>query len=247
MKHLLIKSTFYLWLAYVLSGCNQTNESQSNYEPSNNEKLSEKPEKLIDPIPSVKIGNQIWMKEDLKTKTYTNGDSISIAKSSKDWKEFNKSQKGCYLILPNGTFIYNGFALTDKRGILPNGFYIPTYEDFNGLFKFLGSGDSQKGIATKAISSYNILIEEWIDDPVDGGLQNIEVKCTNSSGFSAQKGGFVYDSGNKNEGNCSFWWTSSLEGNNIVVVDIGYCSQDLGGGKGYYPKEYGFAIRGLKK
>lgn len=33
----------------------------------------------------------------------------------------------------------------------------------------------------------------------------------------------------------------------MIVVDIGWCSQDLGGGKGAYPKSFGFAVRSLKK
>jgi hypothetical protein len=57
----------------------------------------------------------------------------------------------------------------------------------------------------------------------------------------------VYEHGSESGGNCSYWWTASSEGANTIVVDIGWCSQDSGGGKGSYPKAFGFAVRAIKK
>ena len=86
-----------------------------------------------------------------------------------------------------------------------------------------------------------------IGDQETGGLEKVETKTNGKSGFKAKKGGHVYDHGAGNEGNCSYWWTSSSEGKDKIVADIGYCSQDLGGGKGVYPSTYGFAVRAIKK
>ena len=199
-------------------------------------------------VPIIKIGQQEWMTEDINVTSYNNGDPISEAKNEKQWKDYSNKKLGCYRKLTNGTYVYNGFAVVDGRGIVPIGFAIPTYNQFNKLITFVGGGDSQSGKATKSLATYSIYIEDWVGDQETGGLEYVEIKTNGNSGFKAKKGGFVYDHGAVgNEGNCSYWWTSSYEGQDKIVVDIGYCSQDLGGGKGIYPSTYGFAIRAIKK
>jgi uncharacterized protein (TIGR02145 family) len=193
---------------------------------------------------SVKIGTQEWMAEDLKTTVYNNGDGIYEAKSEKQWKEYSNKKMGCYRKLNNSTYVYNGFAITDKRGIIPRSYCLPKYQDFKILIKFLGDGDSQSGKATKSLASYPIFKEDFRN----GSLETVEIKTNGTSKFNAKKGGFVYDNGSLgNEGNCSYWWTDSYDENGLIVVDIGYCSQDLGGGKGSYPLTFGFAVRAIKK
>jgi uncharacterized protein (TIGR02145 family) len=210
-------------------------------------------------VSTVKIGTQEWMTEDIKTTVYNNGDPIYEAKQEEQWVECANKKIGCYRKLSNGTLVYNGFAVNDERGILPIGFELPTYSQFAQLIKFLGGGESQMGKATKSLAAYPIIVEEW-SDKYGGGLVPVEIKTNGSSGFKAKAGGFVYDNGSldnmwdhdSGNCNCSYWWTasyevSSYEEGNIVVVDIGYCSQDLGGGKGLYPPTFGFAVRGIKK
>ena len=198
------------------------------------------------------------MQEDLKVKVYNNGDPIFLAQTPEAWESFGKRKIGCLRILKNGTYIYNGYAIDDKRGIIPTGFELPTSLDFKSLFKFLGGGESQAGKASLSLASYPIFVEEWVGGS-KGGLDFVEKKSNNRSGFSAKSGGFVYDHGGLenmfDHANCSFWWTSTpikiehedgtLDGRK--VVDIGYCSQDLGGGEQDMSLRYGFAIRAIRK
>jgi uncharacterized protein (TIGR02145 family) len=136
--------------------------------------------------------------------------------------------------------------MNDARGIIPAGFQIPSTDDFKKLLKFLGAGSSQTGKATKAMANYSITMEEWVESISD--FKNVTVKGTGADGFNAQKGGYIYDHGETGgQGSCSFWWTSTTSGKDYGVVDIGYCSQDLGGGSGNYPASYGFALRAIKK
>jgi len=210
-------------------------------------------------VSTVKIGTQEWMTEDIKTTVYNNGDPIYEAKQEEQWVECANKKIGCYRKLSNGTLVYNGFAVNDERGILPIGFELPTYSQFAQLIKFLGGGESQMGKATKSLATYPIII------PGNDFQKDVNLKTNGSSGFKAKAGGFVYESGGLDNNmwetnfcNCSYWWTASNEvssyeeadvviAGNIVVVDIGYCSQDLGGGKGLYPPTFGFAVRGIKK
>jgi uncharacterized protein (TIGR02145 family) len=201
-------------------------------------------------INTVKIGQQEWMSTDLKTTKYNNGKPIPEAKTDDQWNKYSENHEGCYRRLENNTIIYNGyavFAITDNGGIIPSGFKIPTYNDFEKLYNFLGQGDSQSGSATKALASYPIDVEQWVGDEESGGLETVKIKTNNSSGFNATKGGFVYDYGSiGGEGSCSFWWTSTFEEYGYVIFDIGYCSQDAGGGNSIFPAAAGFALRLIK-
>lgn len=242
-----------LFASLILTNCGEESmqkEAESNLKGKDS---IVKPDtnNIVEPqvtVPTIKVGQEEWMTEDINVTSYNNGDPISEAKSEKQWKDYSNKKLGCYRKLNNGTYVYNGFAVVDGRGIVPIGFAIPTYNQFNKLITFLGGGDSQSGKATKSLATYSIYIEDWVGDQETGGLEDVEIKTNGNSGFKAKKGGFVYDHGAVgNEGNCSYWWTSSYEGQDKIVVDIGYCSQDLGGGKGIYPSTYGFAIRAIKK
>lgn len=53
---------------------------------------------------------------------------------------------------------------------------MPTFDQFNQLFKFLGGGDSQTGKATKSMATYPIYIEDWVGDQETGGLKRLKLK-----------------------------------------------------------------------
>lgn len=198
-----------------------------------------------DAVKTVTIGNQEWMTEDLKTTKYNNGDQILEAKLPEEWERYGKNQTGCYRILNNGTFVYNGFAISDSRGILPDGFALPEWKDFQDLLKNLG-GDGDCGLpAIKSMTTYTYDCIQG--DEKNGGIMEVAIKGNGNSGFNAKEGGYVYDHGAiGNEGQCSFWWTSTNEGIDLVSFGIGYCSNDMGG-KSICSKSFGFAVRGLKK
>jgi uncharacterized protein (TIGR02145 family) len=209
-------------------------------------------------IKTIKIGTQIWMQDDLKETHYNNGDLILQAQTPEIWEDYGKRGLGCYRVLSNGTYTYNGYALDDKRGIVPAGYVVPTYYDFETLFKFLGGGNSRNGKAVLSMATYPINF-----DSHDGEKGPFKFISNGKSGFNAKKGGFVYNHGDIDgmwnyDFNCSYWWTSTSEKiewrDEVVgakrVVDIGYCSQDLGGGFNgdqTLPLSFGFAVRPIKK
>ena len=240
-----------LLVSLILQSCGDTSKPKktvSTVQEKESNTDSTTIEEPVISVPTIKIGQQEWMANDINTTTYNNGDPINEAKSETKWKDLSNKKLGCYRKLSNGTYVYNGYAIKDERGIVPTGFLIPNYDQFNKLMSFLGGGDSQSGKATKSLATYSIFIEDWVGDQETGGLESVEIKSNGSSGFKAKNGGYVYDNGALDtEGNCSYWWTSSSEGANKIAVDIGYCSQDLGGGKGSYPLTYGFAVRAIKK
>ncbi len=245
----LIRLCFVGLLLLSLLACGDASETpagktDSGVSADNTEKDSVNKTPIGPVVPTTKIGEQEWMVADINSTTYNNGDAVQEATSDKQWIDFAKSKTGCFRRTKNGSMLYNGFALTDPRGLIPVGFTIPSYADFKALFKQLGGGSSTCGKAAVAMATYPLGEETFIDEE---GLTWVEVKSDNRSGFTAKPGGYVYDWGTISEGDCSYWWTSSKEGKNQVVVDIGYCSQDGGGGRSVTPLTFGHAIRAIKK
>lgn len=241
---------------------NNKSNSQLNDLKAENELFKKEIEKLQDSLTrltenenktkinfkSVKIGTQTWMAEDLAITKYNNGDNIPEAKNETQWNQFGKSKKGCFARINNGTVLYNGYALYDRRGLMPDGFRMPTIDDFKILVDFLGGGDSQSGIATLAMATYPIFVEEWVGDEETGGLDFVEIATNGSSNFNAKLGGFIYDNGTNFQSDwnyCNFWWTSTPFEDKYYAFDIGYCSQDIGGNMSY-SLAYGFAVRCIK-
>ena len=89
---------------------------------------------------TVKIGDQVWMAENLKVTHFRNGDPIPTGYSDDDWANlsegafcfYNDEQKNIDIY---GN-IYNWYAVSDKRGISPEGWHVPSYEEWKKLFDF---------------------------------------------------------------------------------------------------------------
>ena len=79
--------------------------------------------------PTVKIGNQIWMAENLKVTHFRNGDPIPNHTDDAEWDTPNSA----WCAYDNETSnveiygrLYNWFAVNDSRGLAPEGWHVPT-------------------------------------------------------------------------------------------------------------------------
>ena len=135
---------------------------------------------------TVKIGNQWWMAENLKTKHYRNGQPIILFPLSGYYEDSTSYYYTKYGVTePYGNY-YNWYAVIDSRNIAPDGWHVSTDEDWSILTDYLG-GDS---IAAEKLKDKN----SWQGDP-----------ASNSSGFSALPGGVGAAPGTVSyEG---YWWS----------------------------------------
>ena len=153
---------------------------------------------------TVTIGNQIWMKENLKVSRYRNGDLVSSQINS-------ANQTGAYTIFANLQInevkygkLYNWYAVVDSRGLCPAGWHVPTDNDWNILGKYLDQASDT--ICIDCISSQ--IAGGKMKDVSNWGSPNSG--ASNSSGFSALPGGLKYNNGVYDwEGCFGYWWTST--------------------------------------
>ncbi|MDO6437127.1 fibrobacter succinogenes major paralogous domain-containing protein [Cyclobacterium sp. 1_MG-2023] len=207
------------------------------------EQLPEQPDKL--PSNAIQIGDQIWMKKNLDIGTFRNGDEIFHSKNQSDWEYayINKLPAWSYYddLEENGEVygkIYNYYAITDPRGLAPQGWRIPKIEDWDKLFEFNGGIDNA-GIKLKS-TSY------WLGE-----------NGTNESGFNALPGGERFLSGYfDSKGIIASFWTSSFDSNDdiilVVISDI-YENSNIhiskSSEKTFYPSLYlpGIYLRCIKE
>lgn len=201
---------------------------------------------------TVKIGSQTWMSKNLQVTSFNNGDNIFQAKTKEDWLEAGKNKTPAWCYYENNAnnkseygLLYNWYAVNDQRGIAPNGFKIPSKDDWLVLHKFLGTN-----YAPKLRADGN----KWNDTPSFQSKNN-----SDDFGFNALGSGMVNGKiGWFGKNNTAYWWTSTGYSNEkAVYVVLASGSKNLGiGALDHYnqneksdealSKNYGFAVRCIK-
>ncbi len=152
---------------------------------------------------TVRIGNQLWMVENLKVTRFNNGDVIPIKTANSDFDIMASQTPGV------GTYandegkvatygrLYNWYAVTDGRGIAPAGFHVSTYAELTELATYLGTNEGGKLKETGTT--------HW-DAPNTG--------ATNEYGFTALPGGIRTSSNSGGGlGYLAYFWTSTQQDN----------------------------------
>jgi len=147
----------------------------------------------------VKIGDQIWLVENLKVTKYNDGTSIQRVTNATTWKGL---LTGAYCWYGNDSLnnkqifgaLYNWYAVNSGK-LAPEGWKVATVEDWENLIAFLG-GATVAGGKLKEPG-----VDHWIEEHVlEDGL----------TGFMGSGGGGRSEDGSFNNlysfGN---WWTST--------------------------------------
>lgn len=202
---------------------------------------------------TVPICEKRWMAENLNVSHYRNGDPVTHAASHQEWIEANENKEGAWCYYENDPEngqkfgkLYNWFAVTDPRGLAPEGWHVPSRDEWRDLFQCLGGIEVAGGKlkSTKIIEGDN---EGW-HSPNKG--------ATNEYDFNALPGG--YCNGFKdlktnqfhNYGYIGYWWTSTeYEGYdaNAHYFSLFYNSDGVGlfGALQDY-KVHGYSVRCIK-
>jgi uncharacterized protein (TIGR02145 family) len=185
----------------------------------------------------LKIGGQVWSLKNLDVAYFRNGDPIPEAKTEGEWKAYVLAGEPAWCSCaidssgdsPFGQGkLYNFFAVSDRRKLAPEGWKIPSKDDWKQLYDQLGS-ESRAGSKLKSK-------EGWSGDAIG----------TNSSGFSAKPfckraSSGVYD----NSPNSVYYWTSTSDANETAW----YSALTSGGAvsKGFSHNGCGYAVRCIRE
>jgi len=151
---------------------------------------------------TVKIGNQVWMAENLKVTHYRNGDPIPNVTNNTQWSGLTTGAYCNYDNDPNNAItygrLYNWYAVAESRNLAPIGWHVPSDTEWQILIDYLGGAAVAGGKLKESGTT------RWIS-PNTG--------ATNESGFTALPGGYRdSNSGFNDLGNDTDFW-SSTEGN----------------------------------
>ena len=162
---------------------------------------------------TVQIGDQCWFAENLQSGNYADGVMIPSNLNSSDWESttmgaraiYGEGLSPCFDNSPEGDAcedqywslnqygqLYNWYAVNDSRGLCPNGWHVPTDNEWALMTSHLGSS-YEAGSMIKTTYGWH-----------SGG------NGTNSSGFSGLPGGMRGETGDFGlAGLYGVWWSSS--------------------------------------
>jgi uncharacterized protein (TIGR02145 family) len=206
----------------------------------------------------VKIGNQYWMAENLKTTTYADGtplvdgtDSTDISgdDSTKYWFVYDDTSmyKETYGLLYTWAAVMNDSASSDAnpsgvQGVCPMGWHVPSDAEWKELEMFLGMSQAEAD-------------NEGLRGTNEGGKMketgfihwnSPNTGATNESGFTVLPGGIRnYSSIFESIRNSSNFWSSKEEASNTATArNLNYNSSQII--RGYNNKALGYSIRCVK-
>jgi len=210
-----------------------------------NNQINKVPQQKIN-YKTVKIGNQLWMAENLRATHYQNGDPIPNISNLAQWDTLMSGAMCNYNNISNNSiiygYLYNWYAVIDNRNIAPEGWHIPSRGEWKELEMFLGMSqiESDNGIY-RGTNEGGKLKESGT---VHWNRPNIS--ATNTSGFSALPGGFRNYSGFFDGiGRYAYFWTSSEVGSGNVKAQY-LINSGSGIGSVSINKRNGYSVRCIK-
>ncbi len=194
---------------------------------------------------TVRIGNQVWMAENLKVTHYPNGDAIPLVTGNTAWGNLaNDNTSDAYSYYNNssanattyGALYTYAAAIGDNwardnaanQGVCPDGWHLPTSAEWNTLNTYLGTNAGSKLAGNAAL---------WTDGNLDQSAD------FGTSGFSALPSGYRsdYDGSFGGLGGNGYWWSATESGSNANYRNLYYNNTGVNSTNGI--KSDGFSVR----
>lgn len=203
----------------------------------------------VNNYPIVKICNQVWMAENLKTTKYNNGTSIPYVTDNPEWAnlatpaycwwENDLTNKNIYGAL------YNWYSVATGN-LCPNGWHVPTGGDFQELEDYLEDRYGSIFDIVKPLGSTS----GWKEWPYEADVIGYNQEENNDTGFSALPGSARMENGKfgdfevrKVKGR---WWSSTEHSHPWAAMRRGLDYNSVNFFWQDYDKRYGFSVRCIK-
>lgn len=183
---------------------------------------------------TVVIGEQEWMAENLRTTKFANEDPVPNEQNINVWYNLYSPTWCNYENNASNDFIYgklyNWYAVADPRNVCPNGWHVPSDNEWTALTDYLG-GQFVAGGKLKTI-------EGWASP---------NIGATNESGFSGLPGGWLstFSDGFFDAGTDGEWW-SATESSSSEVWCRRLLSNSEGVGRFDDDPTYGRSVRCIR-
>ena len=198
---------------------------------------------IVENLPSVTIGTQVWSSKNLDVAFYRNGDVIPQVTDATAWANLTTGA-WCWYNNDSATYaatygrLYNWYAVSDPRGLAPQGWRISNDTAWNILKNYLDPSSSNSDES----STVGGLLKEtgtvnWLT-PNTG--------ANNSSGFAARPGGLRVETGGFQFLNTyGLWWSSTqLDNSRAFSRSVKHINPWFGKNNTYGdPKKFGLSVR----
>ena len=201
---------------------------------------------------TVKLGNQVWMAENLRTTRYADGTPIplgteaSFTTAYRYYPDGNSANVSDYGYLYNWAAVMNGASSSDAnpsgvQGICPDGWHVPSDAEWTELTNYVKSqsqyvcGDYTGNIA-KALASET----GWKPDDEECAAGN-NPSANNATGFSARPAGYYFGSYINFGGYANFWSATQRNSPNAYYRYLRY--DYAGVYRCYSSKSSGYSVR----
>jgi uncharacterized protein (TIGR02145 family) len=206
---------------------------------------------------TVRIGNQIWTAENLRTSRYNDGTSIPKDTSAINWRTF-KTPKYCYYnnttnedTIKKYGALYNWYVVKTRK-LAPEGWHVPTVGEWSILQEYLikngynWDGTTAENKVGKSLAAKT----DWLSAPQLGSIGN-DLTNNNRTGFSALPDGSRTNLGEYSARGWFGRWWSSTEYYTTLAYYCYLCNTDsrLVNGHGWgvdSDESSGFSVRLVK-
>lgn len=201
---------------------------------------------------AIRIGNQVWTKENLRTTKYDDGSLIPLAIDSAAWVN---NSTGAYCYCDNTTnadtikkygALYNWYVVGTKK-LAPAGWHVATDADWDTVENYLiANGYNYDETTTgNKIAKSMAAKTDWVTSPATGAIGN-DLTSNNRSGFSALPAGYrFYDGHFCPCGFHGYWWSATDHNATDASFNNLYCSFNYLV-RNRYLKRCGFSVRLVK-
>ena len=199
------------------------------------------------------FGGQWWLRENLRTSKYNNGDIIpNITTPYSTWEGLTEGAYCDYNNNPENAstygHLYKWWTVVDTRNLCPDGWHVPSLSEWETLRDYLIANNyGYSGPGSTDVAKSMAASSGWSEYGELGTVGNDQIS-NNSSGFSLRPGGHRNPTGEfLAQGATSPCWSISEEEGNIYRAwRISLYSSDSELNLLALPKGYGFGVRCIK-
>ena len=202
---------------------------------------------------TVQIGEQCWMRENLRTTRYANGTTIPLGTSTSSTTAYRYYPNDNSANVPDYGYLYNWPAVMNGslsssanpsgvQGICPNGWHVPSDAEWTELTNYVSSqfyqyvcGGDVDYIA-KALASE----EEW-NSSTDNCAVGNNPSANNATGFSARPAGYYYGSYYDFGNYATFWSATQNYSSDACYRNLFYLGSTVF--RGNVIKDNGYSVR----